>query len=562
MPSPAIFAQNIFSLNGAPLSLPQERMRHLYPIYNKASSSTLLKFGRQTHKSTSVAYKLTLPALKYENYHSLYVAPTGNQVSVFSTDKLDGALFGSETIVDHYFDTKTKSQISYKEMRNNSKVYLRSAFHTADSIRGISADNTTIDEIQDIVSDHIPVIEQCMSHSFAKWEGLVEQDPLIPMHLFNNKIYAGTPKTVENTMELYWNESTQNQWIIKCDNMGCGKYNYINENNIGTYCLVCNKCGKPIHYRNGDWVSMNPGAIIDGYRLPQIVLPWINHEKYPEPWKENVINTQKTYSIEKYYNEVLALEYAAARHPISRQEVKACCEDVNMMEPDMAFRNPKYSGCIITAGIDWGKGDTASGTSYSVLTIGVIIRGVFHVVFKKRYSGRESEPLTQVKDMLRIIQKFGCHLTIADTGDGRTSNAMMVKTLGPLKFAELYEHGTVKQKIKWDRDKAHYLINRTRMMTDIIMEIKRAQVKFFKFEQFEEFTPDFTGIYSEYSERTRMTKYDHSVPDDAFHSYMFARIASMIIHGDLQKYFVGGADNTTDPAHEATTQVNAGLKVN
>jgi len=172
-----------------------------------------------------------------------------------------------------------------------------------------------------------------------------------------------------------------------------------------------------------------------------------------------------------------------------------------------------------------------------------------------------SEPLDQVKDMLKIIEKFGCHLTIADTGDGRTSNAMMAKALGAVRFAELYEHGTVKQKIKWDKDKGHYLINRTRMMTDVIMEIKRSQVSFFKYDQFKEFTQDFTGIYSEYSERTRMTKYDHNVPDDAFHSYMFARIASMILKGDLQQYLAGGRNDDKSKSYSEGTEVNKGLRV-
>ena len=112
--------------------------------------------------------------MKYENYHTLYVAPTGNQVSVFSTDKLDSAIRRSPFIKDHYTDTKTKDQISYKELSNGSKIYLRSAFHSADAIRGISCDQSCIDEIQDIVSDHIPVIEQSMSHSLAKWSHLKE----------------------------------------------------------------------------------------------------------------------------------------------------------------------------------------------------------------------------------------------------------------------------------------------------------------------------------------------------------------------------------------------------
>jgi len=394
--------------------------------------------------------------------------------------------------------------------------------------------------MQDIVSDHIPVIEQCMSHALAKWEHLKEQSPTLPMHLFNSRMYAGTPKTVENAMERYWNESTQNEWIIKCQHTGCKKYNYINEYNIGDTCLICNKCGKPLLYENGEWVAMNTSGMIDSYRLPQIVLPWINNVKNPKVWEINVINTRKIYSIEKYFNEVLALPYAAAKHPLSAVELKACCSDMDMIEEDKAFNNPILKGCLLTAGIDWGKGDTASGTSYSTLTLSGWIKGRFRTFFKKKYTGRMSEPIPQVKDMIRIINKFGINLTIADTGDGRTSNAMMVDALGAGRFAEIYEHGTMKQKIKWDGDKGHYIMNRTQMMTDVIMEIKRAKVRFFNYEQFKEYQPDFTGIYAEYSEQTRMTKYDHNVPDDAFHSYMFSRIACGILRGELSKYLSGG----------------------
>ena len=540
MPTPVQFATNIFYLNGAPLKLPYESMRHIYPIYNKPSNAMLFKFGRQTHKSTTIGFKLSIPGLRFSNYHSLYVAPTGNQVSVFSTDKLDGALRESGTIQEFYTDTKTKDQISYKEFTNGSKIYLRSAFHSADSIRGISADQTLIDEVQDICSDHIPVIEQCMSHSLAKWESLIERYPTLPMHLFNCRIYAGTPKTIENTMERYWDQSTQNEWIIKCHNKGCKKYNYINELNIGDTGLICNKCGKPIFYEHGQWVKMSEIGIIDSFRLPQIVLKWINNINNPESWKINVINTRKLYSTEKYFNEVLALPYANAKHPLSVHEIKTVCEDYDMIDEAIGYSHKMLSGVPLFAGIDWGKGDTASGTSYSTLDIGGWIKGKFKTVFKKRYTGKLGNALLQVEDMLRIIRSFRCILTLADTGDGRTSNAMMVEALGVTRFGEVYEHGTIRQKIAWNKDSGIYVINRTRMMTDLIMEIKRSQVSFFNYEQFKEYQPDFTGIYAEYSDRTRMTKYDHNVPDDSFHSYMFSRIACMIYKGTLAKYLSGG----------------------
>jgi hypothetical protein len=451
---------------------------------------------------------------------------------VFSTDKIDSCVRGSDIIQDYYIDTKTKDQVSYKEFTNGSKIYLRSAYHSADAIRGISADRCCIDEVQDIISDHLPVIEQSMSHSMAHWESLKNIYPGLPAHLFNSKIYAGTPKTVENTMEKFWGLSTQCEWIIRC--LHCTKYNYINEHNIGDTCLICNKCGKPIFYEDGDWVAMNSVGIMDGFRMPQIVLNWINNRNNPDAWKVNVINVRKTCSAEKFFNEVLALPYASAKHPMSLAEIKSCCGDFDPCNEEKMPR--ELENIPLTAGIDWGKGDTASGTSYSILTIMGHIKGKPRTIFVKKYEGKMSDAILQVKDMLRIIQRYRCVLTIADTGDGRTSNAMMVETLSPQRFAEMYEHGTMATKIKWDGDKGHYTMNRTQMMTDLIMEIKRGQVEFFRYEYFEKYTHDFTGIYLLYSERTRLTMYDHSVPDDCFHSWMFARIALKIMRGEFSQY--------------------------
>ena len=548
---PSDFASRIFYISGMPFRMPRDSMRHLYPIYNRPSRATLLKFGRQTHKSTTLGNKLALPSIKYPNYHSLYVAPTGNQVSVFSTDKLNGALRESSLIHEYFMDTRTKDQISYKELVNGSKIYLRSAFHTADSIRGISADYVVIDEVQDIISDHIPVIEQCMSHSMAKHVMLKEADSNLPPHLFNCRMYAGTPKTIENTMEKYWQQSTQNEWIIKCQH--CSRHNYINEYNIGDTCLICNKCGKPIYYENGQWVSMNIGGFIDGYRLPQIVLNWINNRDNKDAWKTQVIDTRKIYSTEKYFNEVLALPYANAKHPINIAEIKSVCKQYPAMTEDDGSFHPMIKGYMTLAGIDWGKGDTASGTSYSVLSISALIKHRFSLIFKKKYTGRMSEPLIQIEDMLRLIYLFDCKLVIADTGDGRVSNAMMVEKLGPARFAEVYEHGTIRKKIHWDGSKGHYLINRTRVMTDVIMEIKRNQVDFFRFQDFEPYSADFTGIYAEYSERTRLTKYDHVVPDDCFHAYMFSRIAKGILTSEYARYLSSGQDWDDSSAQEAIT---------
>jgi hypothetical protein len=529
-------AVNIFNLNGAPLKLPYETMRHLWPIYNRPDRTILLKFGRQTHKSTTLAFKMSLPCVRYPDYHVLYVAPTGNQVSVFSTDKLDNALRDSSFIQKYYIDVHTKDQVFYKETCNRSKIYLRSAFHSADSIRGITADSLYVDEIQDIVSDHVPVIEQCMAHSLAKWEHIVQNSPDLPMHLFKASTYAGTPKNIENTLEKYWAKSTQSEWIIKC--LHCNKYNYINEKNIGPTCLICNKCGKPIYYKDGSWISMNSDGFIKGYRCPQIIFDWINNPRNPEAWKESVTNPMKVYSSQKFFNEVLALPYANAKNPLNHHDIKSACKDYdNCFRPDAYEWLKKIE---LYAGVDWGKGDLANGTSYTVLTIGGVLDHKFRVVLMKKYVGRDSEAIAQVDDILSVINYFGVKFVIADSGDGRTSNAMIVKAIGAERFGECFEHGSLKQKLKWDRRQGMYIINRSRVMTDRFMEIKRGEIEFFNYEKFKDFGEDFLNIYSDYSEITRKTIYDHSGPDDAFHSYMFCRLACMISRGEMNKYIFGG----------------------
>lgn len=540
---PSDIATAMLWLNGMPLHMPMDSMRHLLPIYNKPSRRRLFKFGRQTHKSTTIANDMVVPCLLYPGYHILYVAPTGNQVSVFSSDKLNGIIRGSPLIDKYFTNTNTKDQVSYKEFANTSQIYLRSAFHSPDGSRGISSDSVRIDELQDINSDHISVLEQSMSHSLAKWEMMSRQNPRLPKHLFRNSVYAGTPKTAENTLEKYWSKSTQNEWIIKCTH--CGKYNYITENNIGPICLICNnkRCEKPIHYRDGDWIEMNPCAAIDGYRMPQIVLDWVNNPREPEAWQISVIQPFKNgeYTTQKMYNEVLALPYANAKNPLNQNDIIACCNNSFKYRMVNARAEVDWlSNIDIFFGIDWGKGDMANGTSYTCLTLGSVIDGRFRVLFMRRFTGRSSDALLQIEEILHYINYFDCRFGIADSGDGRTSNATLLRALGPQKFGECFEHGSIKQKLRWDRKQGMYIINRTRFMTDRFMEIKTGKVQFFDYEQFQEFKDDFLNIFADYSERSRQTLYDHIGADDMYHSYHYCRLASMIMRGEVDKYLAGG----------------------
>jgi len=530
------FLQAAFHLGGQPLNLGRDKRRHLYHIYNNPYNSILLKFARQTEKSSYLAYKSVGTLTRYPYMHSLYVAPTGNQVSVFSNDKVATAMRESRIIQKFYLNTKTKDQVAYKEMANGSKMYYRSAYLTADSSRGISSDMVTFDECQDILSDHIAVIEQSMAHSLEKWEMFRKTHP---KHLFMSKIYAGTPKTVENTLEQLWRESTQTEWIIKC--LHCNRFNYIDDKNIGKDFLICRKCGKDIHYENGNWYQFNPGGIINGFRMPQIVLPWINDRKDPYKWQKSVIETRQLYNEQKFHNEILALPYASATNPISAVHVQTCCKTGQAMSliPPKPGTDPDWPTTLIL-GVDWGKGDVlAQGTSFTNINIAGMIRGNrMRTVYAKKFMGAETDPLVEIQEIMRLVTIFNVNLVVADHGDGRTSNAMLLKELGPTRFAEVYSSHSSGKKIKWDPT-GKYIINRTQMMTDVIMMVRQGAMRWWDYEDFKKFARDMLAIYADYSDKTRMTRYDHTAPDDYFHALMYTYIGMCLRAGMFDKYLFG-----------------------
>ena len=74
------------------------------------------------------------------------------------------------------------------------------AYQDAERTRGISADKNVIDEVQDMDISFLPVIHETISAS-QEW-GLIQ--------------YAGTPKTMDNTIQVLWQDSSMAEWMVKC----------------------------------------------------------------------------------------------------------------------------------------------------------------------------------------------------------------------------------------------------------------------------------------------------------------------------------------------------------
>jgi hypothetical protein len=492
--------------------------------YDTGAKRRLFKCGRQVEKSTLLGNTCLSYCCIVNAFNVLYVSPTNQQTKTFSRDRLKEPLETSD-LLKSWTTTKLSDNVFEKQFINRSKITLRYAYHNADRTRGIPADMILIDEVQDIITDNIPIIEECASHSHFK--------------LF---VYSGTPKSLDNAIEKYWNDySTQNEWVVPCERHGTPNdpsswhWNILSEDTMEEKGLVCDKCHELINpmHPMAQWASMNPkvrqdppeglgtDGAYEGFRIPQLMVPWLN---WSQIWVKKL-----TYPRGQFYNEVLGLSYDSGLRPLTQQDVKNNCKSGLLMSESMLadIKHRLGQSSPIFAGIDWGTGEG----SYTVLTLGAYIDGFFTIFYIHRFEGQELEPPVQlgiIEDLLRAwnVDMVGC-----DYGGGYHQNDNLQRKFGTNKIVK-YQYSNPGQKVKYEPDLRRFLVNRTEVMSDFFNAIKRAN--FFRFPDWAHFedpyASDFLSIFSEYNEQRRQIEYKHAPDktDDSFHSSLYCFLASML----------------------------------
>lgn len=325
-----------------------EGRRHIKRMYDTPAKRILLFCGRQVEKSTmlgniALCYMSMVPA-----YKVLYVSPSATQTKTFSADRIKEPIETSP-ILRKFTTNMLSANILEKQFVNRSKITMRYAFLNADRTRGIPAWMLQLDEFQDILSDNIPVIEQCLSHAPERWKRF---------------LYAGTPKSLDNNIEYYRERlSTQGEWVVPCDRHTPSHWNILGEKNVGKRGLVCEKCGELIDPmgERAQWARMVEKAPFESYRIPQLMVPW-------KPWEEILLDYER-YPRDKFYNEVLGISYDSGMRPLTTEQMRAVCNPNLHMVDYENYRDLSYSQPIY-AGIDWGCHDedtrilTDSGYKY------------------------------------------------------------------------------------------------------------------------------------------------------------------------------------------------------
>jgi hypothetical protein len=529
--TPREFTEFAVNVRGKPIDL--SRRPWLHRIYDQPfveyddghmRRKMLMIFGRQCEKSTTIGNMLISMSNLVPYLRSLYVSASDVQMREFSDERLRAVINDSPRLsgLTRALDGKSEIQnVQTKRWRNQSKILLRSVYRSADRARGISADNLGCDEIQDIYTDVLPVIEE------TQFASDLEGGPI--------SLYAGTPKTFDNSLELYWSRfSTQNEWMVKC--RGCTHWNVIEIDNITKEGLVCSKCSKLLDpIKDGQWVRLGyKDADWEGFRVPQpVVIYAYAHmpQVFERKWRD-LLGKQRRYNRAKFQNEVMARSYDSGTKPVTFEEVRRCAlGDRNFVELGAISRQFKATNTY--AGVDWGTGDE----SYTILSIWYYDpEGRFSLAFAKRYEGVEADPDYVIQDIVKACRAFRVNRIGADWGFGFALNPKLQKAFGAAKVL-LYQHaGKQKEKVKWDKVGMKFITHRTRVLADVFTLIKRGPIgggiAFPNWGQFERFANDILAVYQENSERRGELIYDHprGVPDDFLHTACYALLASQFDH--------------------------------
>jgi hypothetical protein len=349
-------------------------------------------------------------------------------------------------------------------------------------------------------------------------------------------IFSGTPKTLDNTIEIEWQNSSMCEWLVPCHAHAPKYWNFLDERNIGKKGPICRQCGKPINPAEGRWVSFNDNRDTMGFRISQLMVPWMLSET---KWRDLLVKYERL-SKQIFYNEVLGISYDSSSKPVTRTDLLAACSTKWPWRP---YADEWTRRVPVFAGIDWGEGNDGTErdskgklkvASYTVLALGTYINPKhFHIFYYRRFKGKEAHPETCIPEILRTLQEFGVKCVGVDWGHGWGVNSRLEDALGLSRVIQFQHVGNQKERKKLDEIALKYQLNRNETISEFINLIKDGNMIWPEWHNVADFLVDIEHIFVEYNEYTRTMRYDHkpSEPDDAMHASIYCWEAAKNFYG-------------------------------
>jgi len=521
-----------FSFKGRPLTL--QDYRPFSPLfYCDRPKRLLFKTGRQVGKSISTASANLIIPGQNPNFTSLVATPLGEQVRRFSINYVK-PLMADSPLPFLWNDSNTKDTIYHHEFPNRSNLIFSFASLSADRIRGIAADMVSFDEIQDFDPDLLPVIE---STTDASRFSLIQ--------------YTGTPKSMDNTIQGLWMDSSQAEWVIKCThcnewNIPAAEYHLLDmigpwHEDISEACpaTVCHKCKKPINPRTGHWEHRIPEKKerFAGYHVPQIILPC--HFAEAAKWRTLIEKQEGAAhtSTARFYNEILGESVDAGQKLVSTTDLQAagCLPWKNNPEdpsPEILARRSRYAW--MTLAVDWAGGGE-SAISYTVLALlGILPDGTVDCLWGKRLTA-SLDHVAEAEQCLYYMKKFQVDTIAHDyTGAGTLRETFLIQSGVPQASTIPVQYvGSAKYNLMTEvpptanHSRRYFRADKTRSLLYTITCLRTGKLRFFQYDGGVQSTgslmDDFLALIEEKSggrigSPAYLITRNPSVPDDFAHA--------------------------------------------
>jgi len=457
------------------------------PMYRlRMPAKQIWKTGRQVAKTTNMGAHGSMLSNCKSNFVTLYCTPLYEQIRRFSTNYVR-PFIDTSPIRSLWVSTSTEQSVLQRSFRNGSKMLFSFALLDADRVRGVSADQIGIDELQDMDPAHLPIIRETMSASKYKLERL-----------------HGTPKSMEGAVQGAWSRSSQAEWFIPC--LACKRWNipgieFHLERMIGparddislqSPGTICYHCRRPINPRLGHWKHRYEDRRWDfaGYHIPQLILPM--HYGYPRAWRELCAKQQGwgNMSYDRFCNEVLGESTDSGSKLITRTDLVASAtlpwrNNVEFPAPEIFQRLGSYVTRVLA--VDWGGGGE-EGVSYTAIALmGIDSTGKIDVLWGKRLL-TPNDHLREANEIRHWFNTFNCDVLSHDyTGAGTVRETVLVQSglpiykIMPIAYvraaaAAILNH--VPPTAIHPRD--HYRADKTRSLLYTVQSIKQRIVRFFQ----------------------------------------------------------------------------------
>lgn len=527
----------LFKIRGEPYSLKNHvQLKEFFD--NVYTRNTILLCGRQVGKSLSLSRSEILDCITTPQLQLLYVAPLQSQAQRYSTLYVKEAIqscpfalkLQEKSLEGVLSDSKIMKAVGHQSFANGAGLQLMYAKTSPDRARGIMADRIDFDEVQDQLFDSVPIISQSLKAS-----------------KYGIRKFTGTAKTLDNTIERLWQQSSKREWIMRCPH--CGYDNIPTKDGgianmpqpDGMHC-VNPRCRGKLDVRQGRWIAFAPERDnqFRGFHIPQVVLPFmVEHEVN---W--NLIwNDIQKLPESLVMQEVFGISESSGTRIIDETHIRQ-----QSTLPTMTVLSENLDRYVMTlSGIDWGGAEENSFTVHVI--IGIRVDGRVDVLYAQRYHA--FDPDRMFLNIAKAHFKYKCQIAAADYGLGFQNNLILMNRFG----INVVQMNFVRQNTplgfkKTNRGDDRWTIDKTSGLRAMFMAIKYGRIYFPPYLEFEPYTADLLSPYEHIIDTSGITTVvylrDPARPDDFAMALCFVLMAAVKVVGldilDLipQTAFAGG----------------------